>query len=54
MKVKIKLLSPDAKIPTYAHSTDAGADIYAAGVFGKDCRLPFLVIGDYVILLTEG
>lgn len=30
MKVKIKLLSPDAKIPTYAHNTDAGADIYAA------------------------
>lgn len=27
--VKIKRLNPEAKIPEYAHKTDAGADVYA-------------------------
>ncbi len=30
MKVKIKKLSPSAHIPTKAHATDAGFDLYAA------------------------
>lgn len=30
VKVKTKLLSPDAKLPTKAHEHDAGYDIYAA------------------------
>lgn len=29
-------------------------EAYVAGVFDKGYRLPYLVIGDYVILLTEG
>lgn len=30
VRVKIKKLSEDAKIPEYAHKTDAGADLFAA------------------------
>lgn len=29
MQLKIKKLHPDAKLPTYAHATDAGMDLYA-------------------------
>ena len=29
MKIKIKRLHPDAKIPTYAHPGDVGMDVYA-------------------------
>ncbi len=29
MKIKIKKLVPHAKVPTYAHTTDAGMDFYA-------------------------
>lgn len=29
MKIKIKKLVPEAKIPSYAHSGDAGMDVYA-------------------------
>lgn len=29
MKLKIKKLHPDAKIPTYAHPGDAGMDVFA-------------------------
>ena len=32
IKVKIKRLSEDSKIPQYAHPTDAGVDLYATGV----------------------
>ena len=32
----------------------SGAEAYVAGVFGKNYRLPYLVISNYVILLTEG
>lgn len=28
--IQIQKLSPDAKLPTYAHATDAGMDLYAA------------------------
>jgi dUTP pyrophosphatase len=28
MEIKIKKLHPDAKLPTFAHATDAGMDIY--------------------------
>jgi len=28
MKISIKKLDPNAKVPTYAHSTDAGMDLY--------------------------
>lgn len=31
IKVKIKRLSEDSRIPQYAHPTDAGMDIYAIG-----------------------
>lgn len=30
MQIKIKKLHPDAKIPSYAHSGDAGFDLFAA------------------------
>lgn len=30
IEVKIKKLTPDAKLPTYAHDTDAGADVYSS------------------------
>ena len=30
IKVQIEKLNPNAKLPEYAHSTDAGADIYSA------------------------
>ena len=29
MKVKVKKLSPEAKVPTYAHPGDAGLDIFS-------------------------
>lgn len=29
MQLKIKKLHPDAKVPTFAHATDAGMDLYA-------------------------
>jgi dUTP pyrophosphatase len=29
MKIKIKKLHPDAKIPSYAHDEDAGMDVYS-------------------------
>ena len=29
MKIKIKRLSPEAKLPTYAHPGDVGLDLYA-------------------------
>lgn len=29
VEVKIQLVNPDAKLPVYAHPTDAGADIYS-------------------------
>lgn len=29
MKIKVKKLYPDAKIPTYAHPGDAGMDLYS-------------------------
>ena len=29
LKVKIKRLSPDAKLPSYAHPGDVGMDMYA-------------------------
>lgn len=29
MKLKIKLIRPEAKIPTYAHEGDAGLDLYS-------------------------
>ncbi|MFA5934208.1 MAG: dUTP diphosphatase [Candidatus Paceibacterota bacterium] len=29
MKLKIKKIHPDAKVPTYAHHGDAGFDVYA-------------------------
>lgn len=32
IKVKIKRLSEDSKIPQYAHPTDAGMDLYATGM----------------------
>ncbi|RLG71066.1 MAG: dUTP diphosphatase [Candidatus Iainarchaeum archaeon] len=30
MKLKVKRISPDAKLPRYAHEGDAGLDLYAA------------------------
>jgi dUTP pyrophosphatase len=29
MQVKVKLLSSDSKLPTYAHNGDSGADVYS-------------------------
>lgn len=29
MKLQVKLLHPEAKVPTYAHTGDAGMDLYA-------------------------
>lgn len=29
MRIKIKLLHPDAKLPSYAHATDIGLDLFA-------------------------
>jgi dUTP pyrophosphatase len=31
MQLKIVLLHPDARVPTYAHPTDSGMDLYAIG-----------------------
>jgi dUTP pyrophosphatase len=38
MKIKIKKTIKHAKLPTYAHPQDAGADLYAAdnGIFSND------------------
>lgn len=35
MNFKVKLLSPDAKAPAYAHDGDAGMDVYSC----EDCTL---------------
>lgn len=32
MRIKIKKFHPDAKIPTYAHSADAGVDLYCTTI----------------------
>ena len=32
MKVRIKRLCPEARIPEYAHPGDAGMDLYAASI----------------------
>ncbi len=36
MKIQIKKLKESAKLPTYAHATDAGADLYSA----EDITIP--------------
>ena len=57
MKVKIKKLSSDAKIPTYANPGDAGMDIYATTMkFTEDyieygTGLSFEVPEGYVMLI---
>lgn len=33
MKIKLKKLNPDIKIPTYAHPGDAGLDLYSQETF---------------------
>lgn len=33
MKLKIKKINPEAKVPTRAHHDDAGIDLYACGEF---------------------
>jgi len=33
MQIQIKKLHPDAKLPSYAHATDAGMDMYTAEDF---------------------
>ncbi len=33
MKIKIQKLNPEAKIPAYAHSNDAGMDLFALDAF---------------------
>lgn len=39
MKVKVKLLHPEAKIPTKAHSSDAGFDLYVASLEYDLCNV---------------
>jgi dUTP pyrophosphatase len=36
MQVKIKKLSPDSVIPTYAKSGDAGMDLIATSIIGEE------------------
>ena len=33
MQIQIKRLHPDAKLPSYAHATDAGMDMFTAEDF---------------------
>lgn len=41
--VKIKILSPHAKVPEYAHDSDAGADLYSIESYvigpGETCMI---------------
>lgn len=43
MELKVKKLDPKAKLPTFAHSTDAGMDLYALSSHlikkGQSCRI---------------
>ena len=39
MIVKVKKLCDNAVIPTYAHSTDAGMDLYATSKFKSSIRI---------------
>src|SRR3989344_2759963 len=54
IKIKIKKVNPDAIIPNYAHSGDAGMDIYSC----EDCSINpkerFLVSTGLSIELPEG
>jgi dUTP pyrophosphatase len=57
MKIKIKKLHPDAKIPIYANNTDAGMDVWATSKEEKEkyieygTGLSFEVPAEHVMLI---
>lgn len=57
MKIKIKKLDPEAKIPAYAHTGDAGMDVYAISKNETDkfieygTGLSFELPANYVLLV---
>ena len=53
-RVKIKKLHPDAIIPKYAHSTDAGMDLYAIEDYDLIPGIPVLVKTGIAIELPNG
>jgi dUTP pyrophosphatase len=54
MKLKIKRLTPDAILPTYAHDTDAGMDLYASMDIELFRHHPSLVPTGLAIEIPEG
>ena len=54
MKVKIKKLSADAAMPTKAHPSDAGFDLYAASEVVVPARERVLVPTDIAMEIPEG
>ena len=53
MKVRIKKLCPEAKIPEYAHPGDAGMDLYATSIAIDDIFNTFYVTG-IAVEIPEG
>lgn len=54
MEIKIKLLSPTATLPTYAHDTDAGMDISADEIRTIEPRNRALIKTGISVAIPEG
>lgn len=54
MKIKIKKLAPNAVVPTRAHKTDAGFDLYASSSVNVPARGRVLVPTDIAMEIPDG
>lgn len=54
MKLKIKKLHPDAKLPDFAHATDAGMDLYCCEDFSVEPGAHVIVKTGIAIVFPEG
>lgn len=54
MKIQIKKLHPDAKIPTYAHPGDAGMDMYALVEMTLEGNAQALIPTGLAMAIPEG
>lgn len=54
MQLKIKKLHPEAKLPTYAHPSDAGMDLYTVEAFTIAPSAHHLVPTGVAIVIPDG
>lgn len=54
MELKIKKLHPEAKLPTYAHPSDAGMDLYTVGAFTIAPGAHYLASTGVAIVIPDG